>query len=163
VGIRHCLGTRFPTGISCHREYVFDSVMAVVRRAVSSQRRLWMDARNHARQSAHLWGRCAAYRALSWPREWRSALLSRLDRCDARVHVDCLPRRIGDDYSADHDSFGLMATENAYAVFPLINATLNGTSAVLLLTGRALVAKKLVWAHRRCMIAAVCTSSLFLI
>lgn len=56
-----------------------------------------------------------------------------------------------------------MATEHAYAVFPVINATLNGTSAVLLLTGRALIAKKLVWAHRRCMIAAVCTSSLFLI
>ncbi|HSE49200.1 MAG TPA: DUF420 domain-containing protein [Terriglobales bacterium] len=46
---------------------------------------------------------------------------------------------------------------------PALNATLNGTTTVLLIIGRTLIAKKLVMAHRRVMIAAVSTSALFLI
>jgi uncharacterized membrane protein YozB (DUF420 family) len=49
-----------------------------------------------------------------------------------------------------------------YAYFPALNASLNGTSAVLLLTGRVLIAKGRMVAHRFCMIAAVVASSLFL-
>ncbi len=46
---------------------------------------------------------------------------------------------------------------------PAVNATLNGTSAVLILTGRALIAQKRVATHRKVMITAVITSTLFLI
>ena len=46
---------------------------------------------------------------------------------------------------------------------PAVNATLNGTSAVLILTGRTLIARKRVAAHRRVMIAAVTASALFLV
>ena len=46
---------------------------------------------------------------------------------------------------------------------PAVNATLNGTSAVLLLTGRVLIAQKRVAAHRMVMLATVTTSTLFLI
>jgi uncharacterized membrane protein YozB (DUF420 family) len=49
-----------------------------------------------------------------------------------------------------------------FAFFPALNATLNGTSAVLLLTGRVLIAKGRMAAHRACMIAAVVASALFL-
>ena len=49
-----------------------------------------------------------------------------------------------------------------YAMFPAINATLNGASAVLLVTGRWLIAQKKIAAHRACMITALVTSSLFL-
>jgi len=49
-----------------------------------------------------------------------------------------------------------------YAYFPALNASLNGTSAVLLLTGRILIAKGRIAAHRICMIAAVVASLLFL-
>jgi len=49
-----------------------------------------------------------------------------------------------------------------YSYFPALNASLNGTSAVLLLTGRALIARKKMAAHRACMIAAVGASALFL-
>ncbi len=49
-----------------------------------------------------------------------------------------------------------------YAYFPALNATLNGTSAALLLTGRVLIAKRRMAAHRACMIAAVVASLLFL-
>src|SRR5690242_10387001 len=49
-----------------------------------------------------------------------------------------------------------------YAYFPALNATLNGTSAALLLTGRVLIAKGRMAAHRACMIAAVVASALFL-
>jgi len=49
-----------------------------------------------------------------------------------------------------------------YAFFPALNASLNGTSAVLLLTGRVLIAKGRIAAHRICMIAAVVASLLFL-
>jgi len=49
-----------------------------------------------------------------------------------------------------------------YAFFPALNATLNGASAVLLVAGRALIARRRVAAHRACMIAAVTASALFL-
>jgi uncharacterized membrane protein YozB (DUF420 family) len=49
-----------------------------------------------------------------------------------------------------------------YAYVPALNAGLNGTSAVLLLTGRVLIAKGHIAAHRLCMIAAVVASALFL-
>jgi uncharacterized membrane protein YozB (DUF420 family) len=50
-----------------------------------------------------------------------------------------------------------------YSIFASINATLNGTSAVLLLVGRNLIAHGRMAAHRAVMITAVVTSSLFLI
>lgn len=49
-----------------------------------------------------------------------------------------------------------------YAVFPVINASLNGTSAVLLLAGRWWVSQGRIAAHRAAMITAVVTSGLFL-
>jgi putative membrane protein len=49
-----------------------------------------------------------------------------------------------------------------YAYFPALIAGLNGASAVLLLAGRVLIAKRRIAAHRACMIAAVGTSALFL-
>ena len=49
-----------------------------------------------------------------------------------------------------------------YSFFPALNATLNGASAVLLVTGRAFIARKRIAAHRACMIAAVTASALFL-
>ena len=49
-----------------------------------------------------------------------------------------------------------------YAFFPALNATLNGTSGVLLLTGRVLIARGRITAHRACMITAMTTSTLFL-
>jgi uncharacterized membrane protein YozB (DUF420 family) len=50
-----------------------------------------------------------------------------------------------------------------YSIFPKINATLNGASAVLLVAGRALIARGKVAAHRAVMIAAFATSSVFLV
>ena len=50
-----------------------------------------------------------------------------------------------------------------YTVFPAINASLNGASAVLIVTGRGLIKRGRVAAHRVCMIAAVVASSLFLV
>ncbi len=49
------------------------------------------------------------------------------------------------------------------ADLPALNATLNATSAVLLTTGWRLIKAGRILAHRRCMIAAFTTSSLFLI
>jgi uncharacterized membrane protein YozB (DUF420 family) len=49
-----------------------------------------------------------------------------------------------------------------YSLFPALNATLNGTSAILITTGRVLIARKQIQLHRACMLAAVATSSLFL-
>ena len=50
-----------------------------------------------------------------------------------------------------------------YTIFPAINATLNGTSAVLLLVGRRLIAQGKRAQHRAVMISAVITSALFLV
>jgi uncharacterized membrane protein YozB (DUF420 family) len=49
-----------------------------------------------------------------------------------------------------------------YAIYPVINATLNGTSAVLLLAGRWQIKRGRMAAHRVLMLTAVCTSTLFL-
>jgi uncharacterized membrane protein YozB (DUF420 family) len=50
-----------------------------------------------------------------------------------------------------------------YAIFPQINATLNATSAVLLLIGRYFISRGRIAAHRLTMITAFTTSTLFLI
>ena len=46
---------------------------------------------------------------------------------------------------------------------PAVNATLNGTAAVLLLTGYTLIRQKKVQAHRRVMLTAFAVSIVFLI
>jgi uncharacterized membrane protein YozB (DUF420 family) len=46
---------------------------------------------------------------------------------------------------------------------PALNATLNATSAVLLTTGWVFIKARRIQAHKRCMISAFVTSSLFLI
>src|SRR5271166_1969875 len=50
-----------------------------------------------------------------------------------------------------------------YSIFPKINATLNGCSAVLLVAGRALIARGKIAAHRAVMLTALATSALFLV
>lgn len=50
-----------------------------------------------------------------------------------------------------------------YSIFPAINAVLNGCSAILLIVGRTLIARKKIAAHRAVMLTAFATSSLFLI
>ena len=50
-----------------------------------------------------------------------------------------------------------------YSIFPAINATLNGTSAVLLVTAHGMIKRGRMAAHRALMLTAVATSSLFLI
>jgi uncharacterized membrane protein YozB (DUF420 family) len=49
------------------------------------------------------------------------------------------------------------------ALFPTINAFLNGTSAVLLFVGHSYIKRNNMRAHRRFMISALVTSSLFLV
>jgi uncharacterized membrane protein YozB (DUF420 family) len=50
-----------------------------------------------------------------------------------------------------------------YAIFPVINATLNGASTVLLVTGRWLISRRRIAQHRLVMLTAFVTSTLFLI
>ena len=50
-----------------------------------------------------------------------------------------------------------------YSLFPTLNAVLNGTSFVLLSAGYGFIRRKQVQRHRACMVAAVISSSLFLI
>jgi len=51
----------------------------------------------------------------------------------------------------------------AVPYLPTVNATLNGTSAVLLVAGFACIRRRNVAAHRACMLAAFVASSLFLV
>ena len=50
-----------------------------------------------------------------------------------------------------------------YAIYPVINASLNGTSAVLLVAAHSFIKRGQMAVHRALMLAAVATSSLFLI
>ena len=56
-----------------------------------------------------------------------------------------------------------MPIPEQFAIFPGLNAALNGTSAILLLTGRWLVGQRRIVAHRAVMLTAVGTSTVFLI
>lgn len=56
----------------------------------------------------------------------------------------------------------MMQVPAQYAIFPQINATLNGTTAVLLLVGRNFIRHGRMAAHRAVMIAAFVLSTLFL-
>ena len=49
-----------------------------------------------------------------------------------------------------------------YAIYPVIDAALNGTSAVLLLVGRGFIKRGRMAAHRAVMVTALISSSLFL-
>lgn len=53
--------------------------------------------------------------------------------------------------------------QEALTIFPALNATLNGTSAILLFVGHRYMRRGAIGKHRRLMIAALCTSTLFLI
>jgi len=55
-----------------------------------------------------------------------------------------------------------MQVPEQYAIYPAINATLNGSSAALLLAGRWFISRGRVGIHRAFMIAALVTSTLFL-
>ena len=48
-----------------------------------------------------------------------------------------------------------------YAIYPVIDAALNGTSAVLLLVGRGFIKRGRMAAHRAVMVTALISSSLF--
>jgi uncharacterized membrane protein YozB (DUF420 family) len=52
---------------------------------------------------------------------------------------------------------------NNFSIFPTINATLNGTSAVLLVTAHSMIKRGRIATHRGLMLAAITTSSLFLV
>jgi uncharacterized membrane protein YozB (DUF420 family) len=52
---------------------------------------------------------------------------------------------------------------NDYTIFPAINATLNGASAVMLVIAHRMIKRGRMAAHRALMLTAVATSTLFLI
>lgn len=56
----------------------------------------------------------------------------------------------------------MMQVAAEFAIFPKINAVLNGTSAVLLVIGRSYIKRGRMAAHRAVMITALISSTLFL-
>jgi len=64
--------------------------------------------------------------------------------------------------SPHNEAGSMMQIPPQYAIFPVLDAGLNGTSAVLLLTGRSLIKRGRMAAHRAVMITALVSSSLFL-
>jgi len=56
----------------------------------------------------------------------------------------------------------MMQVPPQYAVFPVLDAGLNGTSAILLFLGRGFIKRGRIAAHRAFMITALVSSSLFL-
>jgi uncharacterized membrane protein YozB (DUF420 family) len=61
-----------------------------------------------------------------------------------------------------HQARRMMQVPPQYAMFPVIDASLNGTSAVLLLIGRGYIKRGRMAAHRAVMVAALASSSIFL-
>jgi uncharacterized membrane protein YozB (DUF420 family) len=54
-------------------------------------------------------------------------------------------------------------SEETIRLLPTLNAVLNATSGILIITGFLFIRRNRIAAHRACMIAAVCTSIIFLI
>jgi uncharacterized membrane protein YozB (DUF420 family) len=65
--------------------------------------------------------------------------------------------------SPHHEACRMMQVPPQFASFPAIDASLNGTSAVLLLVGRGFIKRGHMAAHRIVMIAALASSSIFLV
>ena len=61
-----------------------------------------------------------------------------------------------------HQTRRMMQVPAQYAIYPVIDAVLNGTSAVLLLVGRSYIKRGRMAAHRAVMITALISSALFL-
>jgi uncharacterized membrane protein YozB (DUF420 family) len=57
----------------------------------------------------------------------------------------------------------MMEIPPQYAIFPVLNASLNGASAVLLIGARRMIKQGHIRAHRGLMLAAILTSSAFLV
>ena len=57
----------------------------------------------------------------------------------------------------------MTAVPPQYAIFPIINASLNGISAVLLFSAHSMIKRGRMAVHRALMLTAVATSSLFLV
>ncbi len=119
-----------------------------------------MDSPFDAHQPADVWRRGTA----------QSALSGEFDRIPVGLVVsnaDTFRRRdvrtvLSDGESPDDETGRMTQVPAQYALFPTINATLNGASAVLLFTGHSLIKRGRMAAHRAVMIAAVISSSLFL-
>jgi len=56
----------------------------------------------------------------------------------------------------------MMEIPSQYAIYPVLDASLNGTSAVLLVAARGMIRRGRMAAHRALMLAALTTSLLFL-
>lgn len=60
------------------------------------------------------------------------------------------------------DALGLLERRKTFGMLPTVNATLNGTCALLLVLGFGLIKARKIAAHKACMTAAVVMSTLFL-
>jgi uncharacterized membrane protein YozB (DUF420 family) len=69
---------------------------------------------------------------------------------------------IPDGQPPDHKTGRMTQIPAQYAVYPVVDAALNGASAVLLLIGRSLIKRGRMAAHRAVMITALISSTLFL-
>src|SRR5438067_317566 len=129
-----------------------------------------MVAGAHAVESAHLWRRSVAQPALSGDRGFSIGRLNGDANSFLGIHVWARVRHgepanneAGSVNQASGSLTASMQIPPQYAMFPALNAALNGSSAVLLLAGRWFISRGRMAVHRAFMIAALVTSSLFLI
>src|SRR6266852_322077 len=119
-----------------------------------------MVARADANQSSHLRSRGAARSFIS--REPGGVFAGGLDGDAGAVFAFYVRTRLPDGEPAYNQARRMMQVPAQYAIFPVINATLNGTSAVLLVTAHRQIKLGRMAAHRALMLTAVLTASLFL-
>src|ERR1017187_8829409 len=156
--LRHRLAHGFLAGLPRDREPVSDSALAAVWRTVPARGRLGMDSGHHASESAHLRSGGPARPSLPGCADQFSAAHGNGNA--GSVFAGHVRTGVADGKPQEYEARRVIAQQ--YAFFPALNATLNGTSAALLLTGRVLIARGRIAAHRACMIAAVIASALFL-
>ena len=147
-------------GLSRRHQPVSDSAVAAVGIAVSALRRVHLDSPADAHQPVDLWHRGIALAALS--RFGFNRPLARRQLCSAgSVHLDHVRLLVPGGQPPHHQACGLMQISLTF--YPALNAVLNGSSAVLIGTGLYFIKRGRRQAHKRMMIAAFVTSTLFLI
>src|SRR5207248_5726948 len=124
----HRLAHGFYPGISCdHQPFSYSAVVAFGR-AVSSFGGIRLAAGNHALESAHLWSAGIARSDVGG--EPGRVLTDSFDVDSSAFFFVHVWTGVSDGKPPQHQAGGVMQVPPQFAIFPVINATLNGASAV---------------------------------
>src|SRR2546425_3582808 len=158
--VLHRLADGIDTGFPRRDDRLPDAAVAPVRGAVPLARGASLAPGDHPAESGHLRAGGLPARPVSCRRSDRrgTAVDGSVDDRDARLLRPFLRGCARPGVPRRPQGAGMTVSD-----LPALNASLNGTSAVLLCAGYVFIRRKRIAAHRACMLLALLTSALFLV